>query len=91
MHSVTDVDYAADAFDDPAAISDARARDNLAHLIAFIEELSELSDVELEYEYPELMSGEPAISLVDAIALHRRWGDQASAVLFAHPVPSSLR
>ena len=37
------------------------------------------------------MSGEPAISLADAIALHRRWADQASAVLFAHPVPISLR
>jgi Queuosine biosynthesis protein QueC len=90
-HSVADVDYAADVFDDAASINDPRARDNLAHLIAFIEELGELNDVQLEYEYPELMSGEPAISLADAIALHHRWANQASAVLFAHPVPNSLR
>jgi 7-cyano-7-deazaguanine synthase in queuosine biosynthesis len=90
-HSVADVDYDADLFDDPASLDDPRARDNLAHLIAFIDELGELDDVELEYEYPELMSGEPAISLADAIALHRRWVDQASAVLFSHPVPTSLR
>jgi len=85
------VDYAADAFDDPASINDPRARDNLAHLIAFIDELSEFDDVQLEYEYPELMSGEPAISLAGAIDLYRRWTDQASAVLFAHSVPASLR
>lgn len=90
-HSVADVDYAADVFDDAASINDPRARDNLAHLIAFIEDLRELDDVQLEYDYPELMSGEPAISLADAITLHRRWGSQASAVLFGHPVPNSLR
>lgn len=90
-HSVADVDYAADVFGDAAAISDPRARDNLAHLVAFIEELGEFDDVQLEYEYPELMSGEPALSLASSIALHRRWADQASASLFAHPVPNSLR
>lgn len=90
-HSVDDVDYAADVFDDANAIEDPRARDNLAHLIAFVDELSELSDLELELEYPELLSGEPAIDLGEAIALHRRWADQAGAVLFAHSVPVSLR
>lgn len=90
-HGVADVDYKADVFDDPAAINDPRARDNLTHLMAFVEDVLELNDVELEYEYPDLMSGEPALSLAEGIALHRRWADQASAVLFAHPVPSSLR
>lgn len=90
-HGIADVDYNADVFDDAAAINDPRARDNLAHLIAFLDDLRELDDVQLEYEYPELMSSEPAMSIAEAITLHRRWADQASAVLFAHPVPTSLR
>jgi hypothetical protein len=62
-HGVADVAYKADVFEDVAAINDPRARDNLTHLVAFVEDLRELNDVELEYEYPDLMSGEPAMSL----------------------------
>lgn len=92
INGVQDIDYKADVFDDKTVIdADARARDNLTHLIAFIEDLLELDDVELEYEYPDLLSGEPSLSLGDAIALHRRWADQASTVLFSHPVPQELR
>jgi 7-cyano-7-deazaguanine synthase in queuosine biosynthesis len=90
-HGVADVAYDADLFEDVDALDDPRARDNLTHLISLVEDLNELSDIELEYEYPELLSGAPALSLGDAIALHRRWAGQASAVLFSHRVPESLR
>jgi hypothetical protein len=90
-HGVADVPYDADLFDDVTAIDDPRARDNLAHLIAFVDEIREFDDVELEYQYPELLNGGDALPLVDAINLHRRWADQASAVLFSHPIPSGLR
>jgi hypothetical protein len=59
--------------------------------IAFVDEIREFDDVELEYQYPELLNGGDALPLVDAINLHRRWADQASAVLFSHPIPSGLR
>jgi 7-cyano-7-deazaguanine synthase in queuosine biosynthesis len=90
-HELGDVPYDADLFDDPAALDDPRARDNLTHLISLIEDLGELTDLELEYEYPELLGGEPAMALSESIDLHRRWATQASGVLFSHPVPASLR
>lgn len=91
QHGVRDVDYDADVFDDAAALQDAKARDNLAHFVSLIEDLTELDDVTMEYEYPELLSGAPAMTLAEAIDLHRRWAAEASAVLFSHPVPASLR
>ena len=90
-HGVTDIGYDADVFDDAKALDDPRARDNLAHFVSLIEDLGELSDIELEYEYPELLGGAPAMSLAGAIALHRRWAGEAAGVLFSHPVPASLR
>jgi hypothetical protein len=90
-HDVPDVPYAADVFDDPSAIDDPQARDNLAHLVSLVQDLQELSDLELEYEYPELISGEPALTLADTISMHRRWAQQAAGVLFAHPVPASIQ
>jgi hypothetical protein len=91
QHSIPDVPYNADVFDDASALEDSRARDNLTHFISLVEDLSELSDVELEYEYPELLSAAPAMTLAEAIDLHRRWAAEASAVLFSHQVPSALR
>jgi hypothetical protein len=88
---VNDVPYDADLFEDPAALHDPRARDNLTHFLSLIEDLAELSDLELEYEYPELLGGAPALTLAEAIDLHRRWAEQAATVLFSHSVPSSLR
>lgn len=91
LHGASDVAYDADVFDDATSLDDVRARDNLTHLISLVEDLTELSDVELELEYPELLSAAPALTLAQAIDLHRRWAAQASAVLFAHPVPAGLR
>ena len=90
-HGIADVPYKIDMFDDVASLEDSRARDNLTHFISLVEDLHELSDVELEYEYPELLGGAPALTLPDAIALHRRWAAEAASVLFAHPVPAGLR
>jgi hypothetical protein len=90
-HGTVDVEYEHDVFDDHASIADPRARDNVAHLISLIEDLTELTDVELEYEYPELFAAAPALTLAEAIDLHRRWAAEAADVLFAHPVPAGLR
>jgi Queuosine biosynthesis protein QueC len=91
QNGIPDVPYTDDVFDDPKSLDDRRARDNLTHLISFIADLQELPDVDLEYEYPELLSGQPALTLSDAIELHRRWAEQAANILFSHPVPTSLR
>ncbi len=90
-HALTDVPYEADPFEDANALWDPRARDNLTHLVSLVQDLSDLSDLELEYEYPELLAAAPAITLAEAIDLHRRWAQQASDVLFTHPVPAGLR
>lgn len=90
-HGIADVPYDVDIFEDPGVLNDNRARDNLTHFIAFIDDLSSLTDVELEYEYPELLSGAPAMTLAESISLHRRWASQADAVLYSHSVPVSLR
>ena len=90
-HGVPDVPYDHDVFDDPAALNDDKARDNLTHFISLVEDLGELDDVTMEIEYPELINGAPALTLAQTIDLHRRWADEASTVLFAHPVPLSLR
>ena len=89
-HSVLDAPYDSDVFEDVSAIDDPRARDNLSHFVSLITDLQELTDVELEYEYPELLSGSPAITLQETVALHRRWAAQAADVLFAHTVPAAL-
>lgn len=90
-HDVADVSYDADVFDDANALDDPRARDNIAHFVSLIEDLGELTDLKLEYEYPELLGAAPAMSLADAITLHHRWAAEASSVLFSHPVPAGLR
>jgi len=90
-HDVADVDYDSDVFDNPGSLKDDKARDNLTHFVSLVEDLGEFDDVEMEYEYPELLSAAPAMSLGEAIDLHRRWAGEASAVLFSHPVPASLR
>jgi hypothetical protein len=89
-HDVPDVPYGSDIFEDSSALDDPKARDNLAHMLSLILDLQEMPDVSLEYEYPELLGGQPALSLVDSINLHRRWAAQASDILLAHSVPASL-
>jgi 7-cyano-7-deazaguanine synthase in queuosine biosynthesis len=90
IHGIADAPYDRDVFDDPQAIDDHRARDNLAHLVAHLQDLQELDDLEVEYEYPELLNGWPALTLTDALALHRRWADQGLGILLAHSVPQGL-
>jgi len=90
-HAVPDVPYLADVFDDATVLDDSKARDNLTHFVSLVEDLGELDELEMEYEYPELLSGAPTMTLGEAIDLHRRWAGQAAAVLFSHPVPAGLR
>ena len=89
-NGVADIDYDADIFDDASALDETKARDNLSHFISLIEDLQELSDVELEYEYPEILRSEPAMTLNEVVDLHRRWAQQAASVLFNHPVPRAF-
>jgi hypothetical protein len=91
IHDVADIPYAADVFDDEGSLAETRARDNISHFISLVDDLTELSDVELEYEYPELLRSAPAMTLSETIQLHRRWAAQAASVLYAHPVPAGLR
>ena len=90
-HGVPDVTYQHDLFDDPSSLDDPRARDNLVHFVSLVQDLQDLLDLELEFEYPELLNGAPALTLADAIQLHRSWGDEAADILFSHPVPNGLR
>lgn len=90
-HDVPDVPYKADVFEDAAALDDIRARDNLTHMLSLVQDLQELPDVDLEYEYPELLGGQPVLALAESIDLHRRWAAQAGNILFSHSVPASLQ
>jgi Queuosine biosynthesis protein QueC len=91
LHGVVDVPYDRDLFEDSAEPADARAQDNLTHIVAFVDDLVELADHELEVEYPEILNGRPMLSHEEARDLHRRWGDQASGVLFGHSQPPRVR
>lgn len=90
-NGVADVEYASDVFDDPQSLGDPVARDNLSHFMALNQDLRTMDDIALPIEYPELLNGDPVLSLAESIALHRRWGEQAEAVLSAHPVPRSIQ
>jgi 7-cyano-7-deazaguanine synthase in queuosine biosynthesis len=90
-NAVADVNYASDIFDDTKSLDDPVARDNLSHFMALTRDLLTIDDVAFPIEYPELLNGAPALSLAESIALHRRWGEQADAVLSAHTVPRSIQ
>jgi 7-cyano-7-deazaguanine synthase in queuosine biosynthesis len=89
-HGVPDVTYDEDVFTDPAALSRDDAKDALTHLIALAEEFQDGDDADLELDYPELLGGGVALSLSDAIAMYRRWANQALGVLGQQPVPRSF-
>ena len=66
-HGVADSPYLGDIFRDFNVVSDSRARDNIVHLLTHIEDLTSMSDVELPFQYPELLNAEPAMTLAEAI------------------------
>jgi 7-cyano-7-deazaguanine synthase in queuosine biosynthesis len=86
-HGVPDADYDEDVFTDAAALSRDDAKDALTHLIQLAEEFRDGDDDDLELDYPELLGGGVALSLSDAIAMYKRWADQALGVLSEQPVP----
>jgi 7-cyano-7-deazaguanine synthase in queuosine biosynthesis len=90
-HGVDDVEYKVDALDEPNVLEDPRAQDSLAHFIGLVDDLRELSEVQLPFRYPELLNAAPAMPIEDAIAMHKRWAEQAEAVLASHPVPQLVR
>jgi hypothetical protein len=90
-HGIPDVPYKADALDDRNVLRDETAQDNIAHFVGLIDELKEMSDLELQFAYPELLNGGPALTFGQVVELHRRWANQADAVLSAHAVPALVR
>lgn len=90
-HGVDDVSYAADALDDPTVLDDERAQDHLAHFVGLIDDLLEKSEVQLPFDYPELLNAAPAMTVTEGIALNKRWATQAEAILSQHPVPLLIR
>jgi hypothetical protein len=89
-HGVGDTPYQHDILTDADVLNRDFAKDNLVQLIAVLEDIATSSDDEFEFRYPELMAGSSAISATEARDLHRRWADQALAVLRNYPVPSGL-
>lgn len=90
-HGVEDVEYHKDAFNDPEILEDAFAADNLSHLVRLVDGIAGSNDLQLQLEFPELLNGGRTMDLAAAIDLHRRWADQASASLYAAPVPTGIR
>jgi len=91
LHGVADSTYTNDAFNDPGVLDDTFAIDNLTHLVRLVAEIETASDLELQLNYPELLNGSSVMSVVDCIAMHRRWSAEAAEVLFANPVPQMVR
>lgn len=89
-HAVADAKYTADVFEDASVLANQAAIDNLTHLVRHVDELTRLTDLDLQISFPELLNGSTALPLAEAIDLHRRWGRQAEAVLSSHSVPRSI-
>ena len=90
-NSLDDAERAADPFSDWTALEADFARDNLTHFVQFIDGIASRSDLELQLDYPEILSGASQLSPSATIDLHRRWAAQAQDVLFRYPVPGGLR
>jgi 7-cyano-7-deazaguanine synthase in queuosine biosynthesis len=90
MHGAPDVTYVHDPFGDPAATQDRSRHDNLVHLCQFVCDLVEMGSADIEFAYPEILSGGRQITGSDALAMHTRWGNQAVDVLRRYPVSSRL-
>lgn len=87
LHGLPDARYRNDPFaDDVFLAQNPRATDNLIHLGSLIRDFRELDDFELELKYIEIFSGGSQMSPSEALALHRRWAEQAAAVLQRYPV-----
>lgn len=81
----SDCDYERDIFNDPSVLESEFASDNLTHLIRVLDDLANLSNLDLQLEYPELLNGGATLSLADCIDLHRRWATQALGVVAHYP------
>lgn len=90
LHSAPDATYEHDVFSDVTAASERSRHDNLVHLCQFVTDLLELDDYDLEFEYPEILSGGSQLTSTEARDMHRRWGQQAVAVLRNHSATAAL-
>jgi len=89
-HGVPDAVYLTDAFGDEDVLDHDFACDNLVHMLRLVADITNMSDIELQVNYPEVLNGGSALPLADVLDLHRRWAAQASAVLMSQPVPARL-
>ncbi len=90
-HGVRDSNYAHDLFEDRVVLERPFALDNITHLVKIIEDIRTSSNLELQLEYPELLNGAGVLTMDECIDLHRRWADEAAAVLFGHSIPQMVR
>lgn len=89
-HGVQDAVYESDALNDHSVLENEVACDNLTHLVRIIGDLGSRSDLDLQLEYPELLNGGSQLSLADTIDLHRRWANEAAAILSRGAVTAGM-
>lgn len=90
-NAATDCDYERDILGDPSVLDSEFASDNLTHLIRVLDDLTNLTPLDLQLDYPELLNGGTALSLSDSIDLHRRWATQALDTIGAYSNVASRR
>ncbi|WP_203933920.1 7-cyano-7-deazaguanine synthase [Virgisporangium ochraceum] len=89
---VTDAPYKHRPLDDIPDSAPWRrtAMDNIVHLGAQVTAIAEADDAQLELDLTDLVNGGDQITRDESFEMHRRWADQAIAVLRAHPVSARL-
>jgi 7-cyano-7-deazaguanine synthase in queuosine biosynthesis len=91
VNSAPDAQYEHDVFADPAVtVNRPFAQDNLAHFIGCVHYLTTASDLDVELDYPELLSGGSQVTQREALDVHRRWATEALPYLQAQPVSGRL-
>jgi 7-cyano-7-deazaguanine synthase in queuosine biosynthesis len=82
-----DVDYQVRPMDDiPAAARWRRtAIDNVVHLSCHVSAIAEADDSKFEWDFTEFVNVGDQLTRDESFAMHRRWADQALAILRIHP------
>lgn len=66
------------------------AVDNVVHLCDHVAAMAGADDGELELDFTDLVNVGDQLTRVESFAMHRRWADQALAVLRSHPVSANV-
>lgn len=91
VNGAPDAVYEHDVFADAnVVIGRPFAQDNLAHFVECAVYLTQASDLDVELDYPELLSGGSQITQREALEIHRRWSSEALGYLRGQPVSAQL-